>query len=65
MLIGFDLDTEAFAASTVDMNGLQFAALDLVQHGLSGESERRCGVIEPEPAVGNLGSDPITQVRRF
>src|SRR6478672_3409331 len=60
MLIGFDLDTEPFA-STVDMNGLQFAALDLVQHGLSGESECCCGLIEAEPAVGNLGSDPISQ----
>src|SRR5258708_12688612 len=61
MLVGFDLDTEPFAASAVDVDGLQFAALDLVQHGLSGESECRCGLVEAEPAVGNLGSDPITQ----
>ena len=36
---GFDLDTQAFTASAVDVNGLQFAALDLVQHGLAGDAE--------------------------
>ena len=61
MLLGFDLDTEPFAASVVDMNGLQFAALDLVQHGLSGNTKCCGGLVETEPAVGNLGSDPITQ----
>jgi hypothetical protein len=29
MLVGFDLDTEPFAASAVDVDGWQFAALDL------------------------------------
>ena len=40
MLVGFDLDTEPFTASAVDVHGLQLAALDLVQHGLSGNAER-------------------------
>ena len=61
MLVGFDLDTEPFAASAVDVDGLQFAALDLVQHGLSGNSKRRGRLVETEPAVGYLGSDPLTQ----
>src|ERR1039457_5642996 len=61
MLVGFDLDAEPFAASAVDVDGLQFAALDLVQHGLSGHAERCGGLVEAEPAVGYLGSDPITQ----
>src|SRR3954451_13811208 len=61
MLVGFDLDTEPFAASAVDVDGLQFAALDLVQHGLSGDAEGRGGLVEAEPALRHLGSDPITQ----
>ncbi|MDT5359795.1 MAG: hypothetical protein QOC69_1557 [Mycobacterium sp.] len=61
MLVGFDLDTEPFAASAVDGDGLQFAALDLVQHGLSGNAKCRGGLVETEPAVGYLGSDQITQ----
>src|ERR1700691_916085 len=61
MLVGFDLDTEPFTASAVDVHGLQLAALDLVQHGLSGNAERHGGLVEAEPAVGYLGSDPITQ----
>src|ERR1700704_665262 len=61
MLVGFDLDTEPFAASAVDVDGLQFAALDLVQHGLSGNAKCCGGLVQGEPAVGDLGSDPITQ----
>ena len=61
MLVGFDLDTEPFAASAVDVDGLQLAALDLVQHGLSGDAECLGGLVEAEPALGHLGSDPITQ----
>lgn len=61
MLIGFDLDTEPFAASAVDVDGLQLAALDLVQHGLSGNAKYFGGLVEAEPALGDLGPDPITQ----
>jgi hypothetical protein len=38
-LIVFDLDTHAFAASAVDVDCGEFAALDLVQHGLAGHAE--------------------------
>src|SRR3954470_19474144 len=61
MLVGFDLDTEPFAASAVDVDGLRFARWDFVQQGLPGAPECRGGLVEAEPAVGNLGSDPITQ----
>src|SRR3977135_2996573 len=61
MLVGFDLDTEPFAASAVDVDGWQLAALDLVQHGLAGNAPCCGGLVEAEPAVGYLGSDPITQ----
>src|SRR5712672_2742104 len=61
MLVGFDLDAEPFAASAVDVDGLQFTALDLVQHGLSGNAKCCGGLVEAQPALGYLGSDPITQ----
>jgi len=53
--------TQAFAASAVDMGGLQLAALDLVQHGLSGDAEGFGGLVEAEPALGCLGLDAVTQ----
>src|SRR4029077_18546954 len=58
-LVGFDLDTQAFTASAVDVDGLQLAAVDLVQHGLSGDAEGFGGLVESEPAFGlfGLGSD--------
>src|SRR6478752_3190444 len=61
MLIGLELDTEPFAASAVYVDSLQFAALDLVQHGLSGDAKCCGGLVEAEPALGYLGSDPIKQ----
>jgi len=54
-LVGFDVDTQAFAASAVDVDGIQFAALDLVQHGLSGDAEGFGGVVESQPALGCPG----------
>ena len=40
---------------------MQFAALDLVQHGLAGHSEGFGGVVEPEPALGDLGLDAVAE----
>ena len=60
-LVGFYLDTQAFAASAVDVDGLQLAALDLVQHGLSGDAEGFCGLVEAEPALGCLGLDSVAE----
>ena len=41
-----DLDPEAFAASLGDLDGVEFAALDLVQHGLAGDAEAFGGLVE-------------------
>jgi hypothetical protein len=43
------------------VDGLQFAALDLVQHGLSGDAEGFGGLVESQPALGRLGLDPVAQ----
>ena len=37
-LVGCDPDAQAFSTSSVDVYGLQLAALDHVQHGLSGQA---------------------------
>ena len=42
------------------MDGLKFAALDLVQHRLAGHPEDLGGLIEPDPAVGDVGDDAAT-----
>ena len=60
-LVRFYLDTQAFAASAVDVDGLQLAALDLVQHGLSGDAKGFGSLVEVEPAFGCLGLDPVAQ----
>jgi hypothetical protein len=44
----------------VDVDGLELAALDLVQHGLSCDAEGFRGVGQAEPPVGHLGSEPVT-----
>ena len=51
-LVGFYLDTQAFAASAVEVDGLQLAALDLVQHGLAADAEGFGSLVEVEPAFG-------------
>ncbi len=40
------LDTEPFAASAGEVDGGEFAALDLVQHGLAGDAEAGGGLAE-------------------
>ncbi len=40
------LDTESFAASAGEVDGVEFAALDLVQHGLAGDAEAGGGLAE-------------------
>ena len=49
------LDTEPFAASAGEVDGVELAALDLVQHGLAGDAEAGGGLAEGQPAVGCLG----------
>ena len=56
------LDTESFAASLGEVDGVEFAALDLVQHGLAGDAEAGGGLAERQPAVGGLGPDPVAEL---
>ena len=56
------LDTEPFAASAGEVDGVELAALDLVQHGLAGDAEAAGGLAEGQPAVGCLGPDPVAEL---
>jgi hypothetical protein len=56
------LDTEAFAASAGEVDGVELAALDLVQHGLAGDAEAGGGLAEGQPAVGCLGPDAVAEL---
>jgi hypothetical protein len=58
----FGLDTEPFAASAGEVDGVELAALDLVQHGLAGDAEAGGGLAEGQPAVGGLGPDPVAEL---
>ena len=49
---GGDLDTQAFPASGAGQDGVQLAALDLLQYGLAGDAEGAAGVVQGDPAVG-------------
>jgi hypothetical protein len=40
------------------VDGFELAALDPVQHGLAGDAEGFGGLIEGQPAGGDLGNDP-------
>ena len=55
------LDTQALAASGCDVGGGEFAALDLVQHGLPGDAEHFGGLVQPQPSVGDVGADLAAQ----
>jgi predicted transposase YbfD/YdcC len=57
-----DLDTQAFAASLGEVDGVELAALDLVQHGLAGDAEVAGGLAEGQPAVGCLGPDAVAEL---
>jgi hypothetical protein len=58
----FGLDTEPFAASAGEVDGVELAALDLVQHGLAGDAEAGGGLAEGQPAVGGLGPDAVAEL---
>jgi hypothetical protein len=58
----FSLDTEPFAASLGEVDGVELAALDFVQHGLAGDAEAGGGLAEGQPAVGGLGPDAVAEL---
>ncbi len=49
------LDAEPFAASAGEVDGVEFAALDLVQHGLAGDAEAGGGLAEGSQPSGAWG----------
>jgi len=57
-----DLDTQAFAASLGEVDGVELTALDLVQHGLAGDAEVAGGLAEGQPAVGCPGPDAVAEL---
>jgi len=57
----FDLDTQALAAPGCDVDGGELAVLDLVQHGLPGDAEDLGGLVQRQPAVGDVGADLAAQ----
>ena len=57
----FDLDTQALAASAGDVDRVELATLDLVQHGLPGDAEDPGGLVQGQPAVGDIGADLAAQ----
>src|SRR6516225_10995838 len=61
-LAASDLDTQAFAASLGEVDGVELAALDLVQHGLAGDAEVAGGLAEGQPAVGCLWPDAVAEL---
>ncbi len=54
---GGNLDCEALSAAVGDVDRVQLAALDLVQHGLAGAAERAGGLVERHVAVGDVGHE--------
>src|ERR1035441_10469519 len=61
-LVVLGLDTEPFAASLGEVDGVELAALDLVQHGLAGDAEVGGGLAEGQPPVGGLGPEAVAEL---
>ena len=59
---GWDQYSQAFSASVADVDGLQLAALDTLQHGLAGDAERDGRFEHRQPAFGCLLDEPGAQI---
>src|SRR6476659_3881974 len=46
------LDGQAFALATVDVDGVELSAADSIQDGLFGHAESAGSLLEPNPSVG-------------
>src|ERR1022692_3773506 len=58
----FYLDTQALPTALGDLDRVELAALDLVQHGLAGDPEDLGGGGEGDPACGGLGCDAVAEL---
>jgi hypothetical protein len=59
---GWGLDTQAFSASGVDVDGLQFAALDTLHDGLAGHAVGQGGLQHGQPALGDVVDEQVADV---
>jgi hypothetical protein len=50
----WDQDSQAFSASVADVDGVEFAALDTLQHGLARDAERDRRFEHRQPAGWRL-----------
>ena len=57
-----DQYSQAFSASVADVDGLQFTALDTLQHGLAGDAECDGCFEHRQPAFGGLFDESLAQV---
>ena len=65
----WDQYSQAFSSSVADVDGLQLAALDTLQHGLAGNAERDGGFEHRQPAFGGFFDEPwrswsLTRIRQ-
>jgi hypothetical protein len=51
------LDGQAFALATVDVDGVELSAADSIQDGLFGHAESAGSLLEPNPSVGGVWGD--------
>ncbi|ARV80807.1 hypothetical protein AN931_26515 [Mycobacterium intracellulare subsp. chimaera] len=51
------LDGQAFALATVDVDGVELSAADSIQDGLFGHAESAGSLLEPNPSVGCVWGD--------
>ena len=51
-----------FSASSADVDGLELAALDTLQHRLAGHAERHSGFEHGQPAVGRVVDEQGAQL---
>ena len=62
LFVRVELNAESAAPALGDVDGVAFAAADLVQDGLAREPGAGCGVGEADVAVGDVGDEAAANV---
>src|SRR5436190_1584451 len=62
VVVGNDLDSDAFSASLADVDGVQFAALDTLQHRLAGDAEDLRRFEHRQPAGRRVLHEALAQL---
>src|SRR5256885_14534767 len=60
--MGYSLDPQAFLLSPLDMDGIEFAALDTLQHGLTRDAEKAHCLVHGEGALRLLIDKASAQI---